>query len=81
MDERLRRKRLAMGNVIRYLEKDLLGGWVIEVRKGLVHIGNIRKNQMSGEFQYYPGPNNQLNPTFRGFNLAALKQSIETSEA
>lgn len=78
MDKILRRRRLAVGNVIRYLEKDLLGGWVIEVRKGLVLIGNIRKNQMSGEFQYYSGPNNQLNQTFRGFNLDAIKQRIES---
>ena len=81
MDKRLRRRILAAGNKIIYQEKDLLGGWLIEVRKGIVPVGNIRKNQASGEFQYYPGPNNQLNPTFRGFNLDALKQSIEASEA
>jgi hypothetical protein len=81
MDKRLRRKILAAGNKISYQEKDLLGGWVIEVRQGLVHIGNIRKIQMSGELQYYLGSNNQLNPTFKGFNLDALKQSIEASEA
>ncbi len=44
MDKRLRRRILAAGNKISYQEKDLLGGWLIEVRKGLVHIGNIRKN-------------------------------------
>ncbi len=29
---------------------------------------------MSGEFQYYPWPNNQLNPILRGFDLDVLKQ-------
>jgi len=78
MDKRLRRRILAAGNKISYLKQGLLNE-VIEVRKGLVHVGNIRKNQMSGEFQYYPDPNNQLNPTFRGFSLDALKQRIEAS--
>ena len=68
-----------MADVIRYQEKDLLGGWLIEVRKGLQHIGNIRKNQLSGKFQYYPGPNNQLNPTFEEINLDVLKHRIESS--
>jgi len=28
----------------KYEEKSLLGGWKIEVRKGIQHLGNIRKN-------------------------------------
>jgi len=59
MDRKLLRRRLAGSGIISYHEKDLLGGWVIEVRKGLVHVGNIRRHPFNGEFQYYPGSNNQ----------------------
>lgn len=61
----------------KYKEKDLLGGWLIEVRKGLRYIGNIRKNQISGKYQYYSGPSNQLNPSFEEGNLDTLEQRIE----
>ena len=73
------RKELTMQNNFQYIEKDLLGGWVIEVRKGLAHIGNIRKNQIIEKFHYYSGPNNQLNPSFEEATLDALKQKIETN--
>lgn len=67
-----------MANDIRYQEKDLLGGWLIEVRKGIAHIGNIRKNPLNGNFQYFPGPNNQLNQAFEEVDLDTLKQRIES---
>ena len=61
-----------------YIEKDLLGGWQIEVRNGIVHIGNIRKNPQSGAFQYYRGPSNILNYTYEEISLDVLKQKIES---
>ncbi|GAH64606.1 unnamed protein product [marine sediment metagenome] len=67
-----------MQRTFRYKEKDLLGGWLIEVRKGPAHIGNIRKNPMTGAFQYYSGPNNQLNWSFEDDNLDSLKKRIES---
>jgi hypothetical protein len=63
--------------VFKYQEKDLLGGWRIEVRKGLRYIGNIRENQIIGKYQYYSGPDSQLNPSFEEYDLNALKQRIE----
>jgi len=67
-----------MANIFKYQEKDLLGGWLIEVRKGIIHIGNIRKGRLSGKFQYYPGPNNILTVAFEEDDLDVLKQRIET---
>jgi len=67
-----------MTSVFKYQEKDLLGGWLIEVRKGIIRIGNIRRNQISGKFQYYPGSNNVLNIAFEEDDLDILKQRIET---
>ena len=66
-----------MPDSFRYIEKDLLGGWVIEVRKGAAHIGNIRKNRIIEKFQYYAGPNNQLSPSFEEASLDVLKRKIE----
>ncbi len=61
----------------KYEEKSLLGGWKIEVKKGAIHIGNIRKNPTSGAFQYYKGPNNVLNYSFEEDDLEVLKKRIE----
>jgi hypothetical protein len=60
-----------------YVEKDLLGGWCIEVRKGPFPVGNIRKNPSNGAFQYYHGNSNILNWKFEEKSLDALKQEIE----
>ena len=64
-------------NQYKYEEKSLLGGWRIEVRKGIKHLGNIGKNPSSGAFQYYEGPNNTLNYSFENPDLDALKKRIE----
>jgi hypothetical protein len=64
-------------NQYKYEEKSLLGGWEIEVRKGINHLGNIRKNPSSGKFQYYEGPNNTLNYSFEDHDLNVLKKRIE----
>jgi len=79
MDKELRRRILAAGDKITYQEKSLLGGWEIEVRKGIVPIGNIRKNPSNGNFQYFSGPSNQLNWSFEEADLDILKQRIESS--
>lgn len=59
-----------------FTEKNLLGGWSIEVRKGLAHIGNIRRGGWDG-FQFFEGPHNQLTPSITNNNLDALKKEIE----
>jgi hypothetical protein len=68
----------AMHGKFHYKEKSLLGGWQIEVRNGIVPIGNIRKNPISGAFQYYKGLHNQLNYSFEEKDLDVLKRRIET---
>jgi len=68
-----------MANKFEYKEKDLLGGWSIEVRKGEIPIGNIRKNPQNGALQYFHGINNILNYTFQENNLDVLKKIIEAS--
>ena len=61
----------------KYNEKDLTGGWCIEVRKGPFPVGNIRKNPSNGAFQYYPGMDNILTWKFEERSLDTLKQKIE----
>ena len=63
----------------KYEEKSLLGGWQIEVRKNLIHVGNIRRNPSTGGYQFFKGPYNQLNPSFEEQDLEDLKQIIESS--
>jgi len=60
-----------------YTERDLLGGWRIEVRIGRKFIGNIRKNPSTGAFQYFKGQNNILTPFLEEDTLANLKRKIE----
>ena len=79
--ERIRKIALAMRGKFSYEEKSLLGGWQIEVRNGIIHIGNIRKNPSNGAFQYYEGPHNQLNYRFEEKELDVLKKKIETKSS
>ena len=61
-----------------FKERDLLGGWIIEVRRGPSHIGNIRRGGTGG-FVYFVGPHNQLTPEFSDADLEALKRRVANS--
>ena len=65
--------------MIEYKEKDLLGGWSIDVLLKGITIGHIRKHGQDGSFVYYKGPHNVLNWSFQDNDLAALKRKIEAS--
>lgn len=66
-------------NAYQYYEKDLQGGWKIEVFYGRAHIGNIRRNPLSGAYQYYKGINNVLNCSLEDTDLDEIKKRIEES--
>lgn len=65
--------------MIEYKEKDLLGGWSIEVIANGVTLGHIRKHGQDGSFLYYKGAKNQLNWSYQDHDLAALKIKIESN--
>jgi hypothetical protein len=50
--------------------------WAIEVRDGAAVVGHIRQRPDTGEFCYYPGPDNQRTFTRKSYDLEALKRSI-----
>ena len=45
-----------------YVERAPWGGWLMEVRKGQSHKGNIRKNPVTGRYQFYRGSRNATRP-------------------
>jgi len=63
-----------------YVERPITGGWVLEVRKGLSHKGNIRKNRTTGRYQFYRGSRNAIRPTLEEADIEALKARIEELE-
>ena len=52
------------------------GGWILEVRKGPSCKGNIRKNRVTGRYQFYPGSKNVLHPLLAELDLETLKKRI-----
>ncbi len=63
-----------------YIPKSLPGGWVMEVRKGFSCKGNIRKNRVTGRYQFYRGVYNVIRPMLEESDLESLKERIEKSD-
>jgi hypothetical protein len=60
-----------------YVEKGSGRGWMMEVRKGASHKGNVRKNPITGRFQFFKGPRNAIRTTLEEPDLATLVAGIE----
>ena len=60
-----------------YVEKPLGGGWLMQVRKGSSHKGNIRKNPITGRYQFYRGSVNAIRSAIEESNIDTLKEKIE----
>jgi len=60
-----------------YRERPPTGGWVLEVRKGESHKGNIRKNPTTGRYQFYRGSRNAIRPSIEESDIETLKKRIE----
>ncbi len=60
-----------------YVERPISGGWLFEVRKGPSHKGNIRKNPVTGRFQFYRGSRNAVRPLIEESDIELLKERIE----
>jgi hypothetical protein len=68
-----------MDNLV-YVDRPHTGGWILEVRKGALHVGNIRKNRVTGRYQFFRGSRNAIRPMLEESDLEALKQRIEEAE-
>ncbi|MGA3174431.1 MAG: hypothetical protein ABSE25_08435 [Syntrophorhabdales bacterium] len=60
-----------------YVGRRPSGGWLIEVRKGPSIKGNIRKNPVTGRYQFYRGSRNAIRPLLEASDVGALKEQIE----
>jgi hypothetical protein len=60
-----------------YVEKPSSGRWWMEVLKGTACKGNIRKNPVTGRYQFYRGAANVLRPSFEEADLETLIALIE----
>ena len=60
-----------------YAARPPTGGWLLEVRKDGSPKGNIRKNPVTGRYQFYRGRLNVLRPSLEESNLETLKEKIE----
>jgi hypothetical protein len=49
----------------------------IEVKRGVVPIGNIRKNEETGRYEFFSGRDTVTTPMFEGRDLNTLKQRIK----
>jgi hypothetical protein len=52
----------------------------MEVRKGFSCKGNIRKNRVTGRYQFYRGVYNVIRPMLEESDLESLKERIEKSD-
>ncbi len=60
-----------------YVSRPPHGGWILEVRKGSSHKGNIRKNRTTGRYQFFRGSRNALRPCLEEPDVETLKERIE----
>lgn len=60
-----------------YVDRTPSGGWIMEVRKGASAKGNIRKNPVTGRYQFYRGSRNAIRPSLEASDIETLKGQIE----
>jgi hypothetical protein len=60
-----------------YVERVPSGGWLMEVRKGRSNKGNIRKNPVTGRYQFYRGSYNATRPMLEDSDMEKLIGRIE----
>ena len=63
-----------------YADSTLTGGWLLQVRDGIRHVGNIRKNRVTGRYQFFRGSKNAIRPMIEESDLETLRQRIEETE-
>jgi hypothetical protein len=60
-----------------YVDRPHVGGWILEVRKGASHVGNVRKDRVTGRYQFFRGSRNATRPMLEESNLETLKARVE----
>jgi hypothetical protein len=60
--------------------RTLAGNWALEVRRGVVPIGNIRKNESTGKYEFFEGRDTVVVPLYDGVDLNTLRQRIKARQ-
>jgi len=60
-----------------YIEKPAGTPWLMEVRKGRSHKGNIRKSPVTGRYQFFRGSVNVIRPVLEESDIDTLIEGIE----
>ena len=60
--------------------KTLAGDWALQVKRGVVPIGNIRKNASTGRYEFFEGRDTVVEPLYEGVNLYTLQQRIKARQ-
>lgn len=60
-----------------YVDKPPGTPWIMEVRKGGVCKGNIRKSPYTGQYQFFRGKVNAIRALLEESQIEALKEKIE----
>jgi hypothetical protein len=56
------------------------GDWAVEVKRGVVPIGCIRKNELTGKFEFFKGRDTVVTPLYDGVDLHTLQQRIKARQ-
>lgn len=60
--------------------KTSAGDWALEVRRGIVPIGSIRKNESTGRYEFFQGRDIIGAPLYDGIDLNTLRQRIKARQ-
>ena len=59
--------------------RTLAGEWALEVKRGVV-IGNIRKNESTGRYEFFKGRDTAVTPLYDAVDLNTLQQRIKARQ-
>ncbi len=60
--------------------RTIAGEWAMEVKRGVVPIGSIRKNESTGRYEFFEGRDTVVTPLYDGVDLNTLRQRIKARQ-
>jgi hypothetical protein len=60
--------------------KTSTGDWALEVKRGVVPIGSIHKNESTGRYEFFKGRDTAVGPLYEGVDLHTLRQRIKARQ-
>jgi len=60
--------------------KTFAGAWALEVKRGVLPIGSIHKNESTGRYEFFKGRDSVGTPLYDGVDLNTLRQRIKARQ-